>query len=77
MRTETMGWVGHAGARGIVGRVPTNTNKYDHPTIASTDPNSVLYCGWDISLSRANSIFGKSSTVTPLSKSCKFFIRYI
>lgn len=76
METETKGRVGHAGAWGIVGRVPSNVNKYDHPTIATTNPNSVLYCGWDINLSRANNIFGKSSTVTPLSNSCKFFIRY-
>lgn len=26
--------------------------------------------------SRSNSIYGRSNTVTPLSKSCKFFIRY-
>lgn len=76
MRNETEGWVGHTGASGIVGRVSVSSNEYDHPIIATTNPNSARYCGWDINLSRVNSIFGKSSTVTPLSKSCKFFIRY-
>lgn len=30
----------------------------------------------NIDLSRSNSIFGNSDTVTPESMSCKFFIRY-
>ena len=77
MERETQYWVGHCGAWGIIGRVAVSTGEYDHPHVAKSTERDVLYAAWDIDLSRANSVFGKSNTVTPLSRSCKFFIRYM
>lgn len=34
------------------------------------------YSEYSLNLSRSNSIFGKSSTVTPLSKTTRFFIKF-
>lgn len=77
MRQETEGWVGHTRGTGVVNRVPVTTHLYDHSNVGIGTPNTAMYCGWDIDLSRINSIFGNSNTVTPLSKSCKFFIKYM
>ena len=77
MERETQYWIGHCRGWGIVGRVAVDTGERDHPHPEISAERDVLYAGWDVDLSRASTIFGKSNTVTPLSRSCKFFIRYM
>ena len=53
-----------------------------HANLASTgriqvvSPNSDYRASYSWDASRINSIYGNSKTVTPLSETCKFFIKY-
>lgn len=44
--------------------------------IQTVTPNSDYRAAHSWDASRINSIYGNSNTVTPLSETCKFFIRY-
>lgn len=44
-------------------------------SIVTNSPNE--YDGFDFQASRSSSIYGRGDTIRPLSKTCKFLIRYM
>ena len=80
-----------AGIPNITGRITTSTNPFYNPTLTvsgallgtTTTSNTAQgsasgYPGSGVALdaSRSSSIYGSSTTVTPLSKSCIFCIKH-
>ena len=52
------------------------TTGWNHSYAGIAQGNGSGYSDYYVDLSRSNNIFGKSNTVTPLSRSTKFFIKY-
>ena len=52
------------------------TTGWNHSFEGIAQGNGSGYSDYYVDLSRSNNIFGKSNTVTPLSRSTKFFIKY-
>lgn len=62
------------GLYGTSGMCYTTGWNHSYAGIAQGDGSG--YSDYYVDLSRSNNIFGKSNTVTPLSRSTRFFIKY-